>query len=279
MKSASALPAVASLLMAAAAAAQVCEPGDGSNEAQAMAILSVPLAFAPGAAPVVPGPRVQVGLELATIPNVPDDIATPTICRPGKGPENTNALSGLARPRILVGVGHGIVLEASWIPPIRVSGMKANLFGFAAGWRTPLTQLLTLALRGHTTLGEVRGPITCPEDALADPTSECFQGEESDDQFKPNLVGGDVSVGASLAGGRWRPYGGVGYTHSSPRFQVNFTSSVGAVDTTLVRVELDRVALFGGLTWLPAQGWDVSAEVYSTPADAVTIRVMGRGAL
>lgn len=261
------------------ARAQDCDPGDESNEARTMAILSVPMAFTRGAAPMSPARRFQVGLEAATLPDVPADIATPTICRPGKGPENVNKLPGLVRPRASLAFGPSFVVEAGWIPPVRVNGVKANLFSVAAGWVRPLSPSFTLGLRGFTTLGEIRGPITCDDDALEDPASECFNGQESDDQFQPNLFGVDVSVGAALAGGRWRPYGGVGYTHSRPRFQVNFTNAVGDVDTTKVRADLDRMALYGGLSWVPGSGWDVSGEVYSTPADAVTVRVIARGAL
>ncbi len=275
----SSLVTLVAMNFAVSLAAQECDPGDSSNEAKTMAILSVPLAFSNGAAPTLPTRRVRLGLEAATIPNVPDDIATPTICRPGKGPEDTDRLPGLIRPRVALGLGHGLTLEASWIPPVTVNGMRANLFGFSAGWSSQLSPTLMIGVRGHTTLGDIKGPITCPEDQLDNPTSECFDGQESDDQFKPNLIGADASMALSLGGGRWRPYAGVGYTHSSPRFQVNFTNAIGQVDTTLVVAELDRVALFGGITWAPKDGWDISGEVYSTPADAVTIRVMGRATL
>lgn len=279
LRAAIALPAVASLLLAAAAAAQVCDPGDGSNEARTMAILSVPLAFSRATAPVSPVRRFVFALEAATLPNVPDDIATPTICRPGKGPENVNEVPGIVRPRVAVSLGSGFIVEGGWVPPVAIKGYKANLFSFGAGWIRALSPTFTLGLRGFTTLGDIGGPITCDQAALEDPASECFNGEESDDQFKPNLIGADVSVGATLAGGQLRPYGGLGYTHSRPRFQVNFTNAVGGVDTTRVEANLDRLALFGGLSWVPGKGWDLSGEVYSTPADAVTLRVMARGAL
>lgn len=274
-----AVAVLATAAVSRASLAQDCEPGDESNEAKTMAILSVPLAFSRGAAPMLASRRVQLGLEAATIPNVPDDIATPTICRPGKGPENTDQLPGFVRPRAAVHIGPNLMLEASWLPPVRVSGVRAHLFSVGAGWVAPLSPALTVGLRGFATLGEVRAPITCDDQALQDPTSECFNGQESDDQFRPRLFGADVSLAAALAGGRLRPYGGMGYTHLRPRFRVNFTNAVGDTDTTLVRVALDRLAVFGGVSWVPSSRWDVSGEIYSTPADALTVRLVARGAL
>ena len=73
------------------AAQRECLPGSGSNEARTMALLSLPLVFSRAGAPeLLPG--IRVGLEGAYIPHVDAATATPTICRPGKGPEAVNLL-------------------------------------------------------------------------------------------------------------------------------------------------------------------------------------------
>jgi hypothetical protein len=266
------------LLLPSAAAAQECRPPVSSNEAEAFGVVSVPLAFGRAQAPeMLPG--LRFGLEAAYMPQVDDETATPTICRPGKGPENVNISPVLPRPRLSVPLPLGLALEASWIPPVRIGGVKANLFGVSLGRSFGNIDGLTVALRGHATFGSIRAPITCDDDALDDVGSECFQGTRSDDRFSPNIFGADVSASVPVAGGRLRPYAGAGYSRLTPRFQVNFTNRVGDVDTTRVIVNLDRVAVFGGATWTMSYRMTLSGEVYASPSDAVTARLVLRSSL
>jgi hypothetical protein len=135
------------------------------------------------------------------------------------------------------------------------------------------------AIRAHGTFGSIRGPITCDDAALGEPTSECFQGTRSDDKYSPNIFGADFSLGWTMAGGRLRPYLGGGYNRLEPRFQVNFTNQFGVVDSTRIEVNLNRGVVFGGATWQLADRFGVTAEVYAAPADAVTARLVVRRAI
>jgi hypothetical protein len=265
-------------LPVAVAAQNECHPSKTSNEAESFGIVSVPLAFGRAQAPeLLPG--LRLGLEAAYVPQIDDETATPTICRPGKGPEDVNLTPVIPRPRLSVPLPLGLALEASWIPPVRVGGVKANLFGVSLGRSFGNFDGVVVALRGHATFGSIRAPITCDGDALEDATSECFQGTRSDDRFSPNIFGGDLAVSAPVAGGRLRPYAGAGYNRLAPRFQVNFTNSVGVVDTTRVIVNLDRFAVFGGATWILSYRMTLSGEVYAAPADAVSARLVLRSSL
>jgi hypothetical protein len=251
--------------------AQVCRPPASSNEAKTFAIFSVPLAFGPADAPA-PHPRFQVGLEAAYLPTIARATATPTICQPGKGPESTDLLFAVPRPRIGIPLPLGLALEASWIPPVRVAGVQANLFGVSLAKSFQLSGL-NGSVRAHSTFGSIRAPITCDRAALSDKASECFNGTLSDDRFSPNIFGADLSLGKTMFDGRLQPYVGAGYNRLEPRFQVNFTNQFGFVDRTRVVVNLDRLALFGGVTWQMASRFAATTEIYSTPADAVTVRL------
>jgi len=257
------------------AAQYVCRPGAGSNEAKTLAIFSVPLAFSPGAPPGRPS-RITLGFEAARVPSVDPATATPTICRPGKGAENTDLLPGLARPRIGLPLPLGFALEASWIPPVRVNGVKANLIGLAVAKSLALGDGLAAAIRAHASFGAVHAPVTCDRPALGDSTSECFHGTISDDRYSPNIVGLDMSVGWSMASGRLRPYVGSGYSRLAPRFQVNFTNRFGGIDTTRVDVNLDRIVLFGGAAWQLSDRLAITGELYAVAADAATGRLVIR---
>lgn len=270
---------IAALLLLAATPALLagqddCRPGPASNEAKALALKSVALAFSPAEAPSAP--RWWVGLETAAVPSVDDATATPTICRPGKGPENANLLAVLVRPRIAVPLPGGFQFDGSWLPPVRVADVKANLFGVALSRPARLGPDFTGTLRAHATLGTIRAPITCPDEALANPDSECWQGTRSDDRYQPNIVGLEGILSWAVAEGRLRPYLGAGYTRLAPRFQVNFVNRQGSLDDRRVIVDLNRAAFFGGATWQPSDRLGVSGEIYAVPADAVTARLTGR---
>lgn len=259
------------------AAAQVdCFPPDDSNEAQLFAAFSVPLAFSMiEALDETEAGTVRVGVEGTYLPNIDEEIGTPTICRPGKGPENTDLLPAFPRPRVRLALPAGFSAEASWVPPIRLSGVKANLASLSLQRSMPIGHSGTrLALRLHGTFGVIRAPITCNDEALEDESSECFQGTRSDDAYHPNIVGAEAALGWSLAGGRVRPFVGGGLNLLYPRFRVNFTNRFDQLDDSRVEVDLNRGALFGGATWAATPSVDVSGEIYASPGDAVTGRLM-----
>lgn len=252
-----------------------CFPPKDSHEAQVFAALSVPLTFSLVEAPaaVVPG-AVRLGLEVTYIPGIDSEIRTPTICRPGKGPENTDLLFALPRPRVSVGLPAGLLLQASWVPPVRVNGVRANLIGLSLQRSFPLgLEAASLTVRGHGTFGLIEAPITCDDEALEDPTSECFQGTLSEDRYHPNIFGAEGVVSWSLAHGEVCPFVGGGLNILHPRFQVNFTNQFGETDNRKVEVDLTRGVLFAGATWVPSRALALSGEIYSSPTDAVTGRV------
>jgi len=272
--------AAAALLAARASAAggqqRLCTPTSDSHEAQLFAALAAPIAYATAEAPgrMAPG-AVRVALEGTYLPNIDETIRTPTQCRPGKGPEHTDLLSAFPRPRAMLGLPGGVVAEASWIPPIRLNGVKSNLVGLSVARGFSLGERGTvLTLRAHGTFGLIRAAITCPEEELQNPSSECFQGTPSDDRYHPTTIGLEGVFGWPLGGGRVRPFVGAGLNLLRPRFQVNFTNQFGELDDTKIRVNLTRGALFGGATWAAARGLGLSGEIYGAPGDAVTGRVM-----
>jgi hypothetical protein len=265
------------LLVPRAATAQqtLCAPPKDSHEAQIFAAHSVPLAYAfiEATGPLAPG-SLRIIIEGTYLPKVAEDIRTATFCRPGKGPENTDFLFAFPRPRVELGLPGQFRLEASWIPPIRLDQVKSNLVGFSLGRGFPVgAHGAELTLRAHGTFGLVRAPVTCDDDDLADPVSECFLGTKSDDRYHPNIFGLEGIFAWALGGGRVRPFIGGGANFLHPRFMVNFTNRFGNVDNTRIEVNLTRGALLGGATWLAASGLGLTGEIYGVPGDAVTGRV------
>jgi hypothetical protein len=272
--------ALARLVLAAAVLvgvplnAQTCEPPADSHEATIFAVRSLGLAFGRGTTIArEPAGGVRLGAELALLPHIDAATATPTSCRPGKGPENVNALPALARPRLSVTLPGNLVLEASWLPPVRLRGMKGNLAGVSLAHAHMLTPGLAVIARVHAVRGTVTGPFTCPEDEVANEESECFGGAVSEDRFRPNITGVDVSADWQRASGLTLS-AGAGYSRLAPRFRVHFRNAAGVLDSTLVRTDLNRLVLFAAASRPFATRWRAGAELYATPDDGATVRAV-----
>jgi hypothetical protein len=275
--------AILALLCGAAGslAAQDCTLGnlpDDSREAELFRMRGVPTAFGRAMAPTSLRPKgILLMLEVATLQEIDSATATPTYCNPGKPPENVNLLGILPRPRVIFGIDDGMTVEASWIPPIPVNDVKANLFGLAIA-RTITAGAGVLSLRGAATLGEIRAPITCTEEQIAeDPStpgaSECAGGEEpSSDHYKPNSFSLDLSYARDLWQGRLRPYVGGGVNFLRPRFQVEFVNQFDQLRDQKVEGNYTRPAVFGGASFRLGSGLALSGEYYTDPGTAWTAR-------
>lgn len=253
------------------AAQGLCLPGPASHEAHTLATLSVPIAYSASIAPST-SRGLSVGVEGATLPIVDVADATPTTCRPDKGPENTRPLPGIARVRVAWSMPM-VTIDAGWIPPVAINDVRADLFGVGVSHEHALGRGWSARLRAEAAVGDLHAPITCDADAVRDPASPCHDGTRSNDRWQPGVFGLEAAVGAGR--GTIRPYAGVGLSWLRPRFQVDFTDSTGFTDRTRVEVNLTRVTLTGGATWYVGPS-SLTAEVYATPADAMTFRVVAR---
>ena len=132
-------------------------------------------------------------------------------------------------------------------------------------------------LRAHATVGKVEGAITCSKGMLQQRTrlESCFGTTPSKDTYEPNIFGGEAALAFGAPGGRIGAYLGGGATSLNPKFQVGFTSQDGAVDTTRVEPSgrvIRPVFLAGG--WVqPISRIDLGVQLYSVPADLTVVRV------
>lgn len=134
-----------------------------------------------------------------------------------------------------------------------------------------------LLVRGHATVGKVEGAITCSRDMMQQTSrfQPCFGTETSNDTYNPNIFGGEAALAFGVPTGRAGGYAGAGATMLTPKFQVGFTSQDGAVDTSRVEPAervIRPVLLAGG--WVRAlTRLDLGVQVYSVPADLTVFRV------
>ena len=263
-------------------AAQDCTAGhlpDGSNEAEIFRIRGTSTTFARAISPLSPRQGSLLAMfELTTLPDIDRSTATPTYCRPGKPAENVNLMPFLPRPRVIFGLADGFTFEASWIPPVRINDVKANVVSVALGRAVPTASGL-VSIRASATFGEIRAPITCTEaqiavDPLSPDATECAGGAQpSDDHYKPNGFGVDLTYGWPAAGGRLRPYLGAGVNFLRPRFQVDFTDQFDAKQDQKVEGDFTRPVAFAGVTFVPTRRWSLSGEFYADPGTTWVMRM------
>lgn len=275
------LAALAALALLAGGASAQCRVPSSSNEGKLLAFYAVPLIFSAAAAPdVLTAGSIRLGFEGELIPKPSAEIQKTGKCFLQKS-EHTSLSPVIGRPRISVALPGSFVIEASYLPPVRIANAKPNLASIALSQARSLgavgTNSATLLVRANATFGNVKGPITCPRSSLqtAAPTAACYGSNPSNDTFEPRTQGLDVLLGLRPTGSTLSYYGGVGANRADPRFQVGFTDGNGGVDRTKVRLEsaLTRISLTAGATVNPRAGLDLGAQVYSVPQDATTIRV------
>ena len=278
------LSAFAALVLASGSAAAQCKVSGSSNEGKLLAFYTVPIVFSPTTAPeqLLAG-AVRLGLDGEYIPKPSAEIQKTGKCFTEKS-EQTSISPVFGRPRVTVGLPGGIALEASYLPPVKISDAKPNLASMALS-RTQHLGIASiiggvdLMLRAHATFGNVKGPITCPKSALqqTSSTAPCYGTTPSNDTFHPNVYGVELIGAVRPPRGALAYYGGVGINRIDPRFQVGFTDGTGHVDNTKVQLDspLYRAAFIAGITAKPESRFDVGLQLYTVPVDATTVRFQG----
>jgi hypothetical protein len=252
-----------------------CHPPANSNEARLLAFFAAPLSFSEQErlARLSPGTTI-VGGDVAWVPPPPPSLRTSSGVCGFEKPEHTNLASLFPRPRLIVGLGTGFAIEASYLPPITVQDATPNLASVALGWTSPLLfGGVDLALRLHTTFGQIQGAIVCPTSALQQTSSSqpCYGTVPSKDTYEPRVWGGEAAVAG--APGRFSWYAGAGVNELSPHFRVGFTSADGKVDHQTIDVSFTRLTMFAGAGWALDDRLTLSAQLYSVPEDATTGRI------
>jgi len=255
-----------------------CTVAKTSSEAKMMAWFAGPLAFALlGPVQRLPRGAIVLGGDLTYVPTPPSSVSqSSAACYTLKKSENTGLSPVFPRPRLIVGLGGGVTLEAMYLPPVTVADATPNMGSVAVAWASPISGgagTLLFTTRVHATFGQVQGPITCPKSALQQTSFSlaCWGSTPSKDTYHPNVAGLELGV-ATAASGPLQWYGGVGYASVRPRFQVGFTLQDGNQDRTKLRVDLARASLYGGLGYALTKTVELTAQLYSVPEDATTGR-------
>jgi hypothetical protein len=235
----------------------------------------VPIVFSADAASLSLEPgALRLSGEAAFVPTAPAELQRTEYCYTGRA-ENTGLTSFFGRPRLALGLPHGFGVEISYLPPITVAQATPNLASAAIWLTRPVTSTVSLTARLQGTHGTVKGPITCPKDALQQDDSEapCYGNNPSTDRFSPNMAGAELIASIAPASvPRLKFSAGVGVNELYPRFQVGFSDLSGGTDHTRIVVNLTRVTALAGATIGVFRRCDASAQAFTSFTDATTVR-------
>jgi hypothetical protein len=241
-------------------------------EAWAMAwFAAVTLPGALGPPPALTPGQVELAFEGGSVPTLSAEQRTVGFL--GTKPEDLNRTPVVGRPRVAVGLPGGLLLEAGWMPPLEVDGVKPDLRSLAVSRELLGGERGRLAMRLMAEEGGFRGDLTCPADvaaAGADPDRNPFGCEgPSRDEMRVRTVGAEVTAAwRPAAAPRLTPYLTLGWARLDAELQVDARYN-GLIDRTLLVTdgELRTAAL--GLSWEARRRWRVSGELFYAPLDVV----------
>jgi len=257
--------------------------GTGSPEGKLMLYYSSTVAFSPLGVPAgtdrVHGARTELGVELSYLPPLSAEQRTAGSDKP----ESTNLAPVFARPRLSVRLPGALGLELSWIPPVRVFDVKANLVSGALSRAFTLPGRVRLVPRASFLAGRVEGPITCNREmakdgdaALATYFAFVCYGNDSRDYFEPRHVSGELIAARTSASGRWQPYITAGARNERTRFDVGVIRQDGSRDPDQPLLKMTTTRAYGaaGTSWLGLPRTRLAAELYYAPGSALTGRAL-----
>lgn len=251
----------------------------GDDRGKLISYYSAALTFSPGRAPLVASPgTVTAAVELSLIPPLSESQR-----RVGDKPEGTNLTPLFPRPRAAVALPGGVVLEGSWIPPIKVFDVEANLASGALSRPFHAGGALTLTPRLAATAGTVKGAITCYTDLGSGTPDQreyyayICNGRPSDDHYEPRHLMAELVAARPFRGSPLVPYAGLGVRRDHSRFDVGVLQSDGTRDTEhpILELRATRGYAFGGATWTVARRLGASGELFYAPGSVLTVRVQG----
>lgn len=217
------------------------------------------------AAPVDRASRsVDVSLEMTPIPRLTRQERT--VGFDGTKEEDLNKLPLLVRPRVTVALPQHFSITAAWVPPVRIQGLRSNLFsaGLTRILQSSDRSIVAATLSAQT--GTVNGAITCPVNHLRfDPENRYGCEQPSSDTSTLRHGGIELFAGRRLAVlGRPMLHLTGAANYADLQFQVNALTS-GFIDR---RHETTHGMLWStgaGATWSIGRGTDVAFDAFYAP--------------
>ena len=187
----------------------------------------------------------------------------------GTKEEDLNHSPVFARPRVTIGLPWRTALTLSYVPPIRVAGLKPHLFAFALERPMYERDPLTLGARFYGQVGKVKGPITCGNSVVKFPPGSIenpygCEGE-SNDRASQRYLGLELSGAYRLDNlGGLTPWAAVAGNFLDTEAQVN-ALTFGYRDRSLLTSESWTVSASAGASYPLSDRITVSLGLFYSP--------------
>jgi hypothetical protein len=248
-------------------------------EGRLLAFYSAAMSFSPaGFAP--DESRFALSLEVSHVPYLNKAQRRPSIDKP----ESTNLAPFFPRPRAMARFGSWI-FEGSWIPPMEVFEVKANLL--SASVVTPGVRLGTFDIqpRFWGTIGKVQGAMTCSAKEMLGHGADLelyyatvCHSNESNDWFEPRVVAAEAVATYALGKSGSKAYATLGGRFDRTKFDIGVMTANGERDPEHPVLEIDTFRPQGaiGASWRFHTNVAAGAELFYAPGSVLTVRMSGR---
>ena len=258
---------------------RIREKHDWSDpEGRIMGYYSAALAFTSIAAPRVGARGLEAGLELSYLPPLSAEQRSAGFSKT----ESTNLMPIVPRPRVAYTTPWDTRFEASYVPPLKVFGVKASLLSGALSHPVFTRPGFNLTARIAGSSSRVVGPITCNKAIREEGTGERLffskvcHGRESEDAFHAPALSAEL-LATRGQDARIRPFVGLGVRSERNRFNIGVKEFNGDPDTDHPILEMDVTRPYAmlGATWMRNMRASLSGELFYAPGSLLTMRLMG----
>jgi hypothetical protein len=210
---------------------------------------------------------VEGGVELDWIPQLSPEERR--IGFNGTKVEDLNQAPIFGRPRLTLGLPWNFALTLTYLPPVRIFGIKPNLFAFAL--ERPLYEQgsWTFGVRMYGQIGDVEGAITCPGDVAKFPpgSPENFYGcnNKSADKSTQRYAGLEFSGAYRINElGGLTPYLAVAGNFLDTAVRVN-AETFGVLDRRHLMAETWTFSFSAGFSYPLADKLNMSVGMFYSP--------------
>lgn len=223
--------------------------------------LSLPRAREPG--------EVSIGFEAGRIPQLSENERT--VGFNGLKEEDLNKAPLFARPRLSVGLPWDTTLILSYLPPVRVWGLKPSLYAVAIERPVLARGPWQLGARLYAQTGVVQGAFTCSDEVAESPPGSpgnpygCEQ--QSTDRAYQRYVGLEASLARSIAAvPGLQLYGTLALNHLDTTVKVH-AQTFGFADRSRLDADDDTISGQLGFVYALDERLELGVGVFYTPLE------------
>lgn len=210
---------------------------------------------------------LTVGAELGHIPHL--SARQRRVGFNGTKLEDLNKTPVFGRIRLGLALPARFSLELSWTPPVEIDGARPrDFFGIAV--ERPLLERGPWRAAGRVfyQYGVITGDITCDRSTASHPPGSPDNPfgcrAPSNDRFKVDQGGLELSLSRSLRQGRFEPYLAYTLTDMQPRTQVD-ARVFSVIDRSVLTADITTHTATVGLVYRPGERWELLGALAWTP--------------